>query len=146
MNSRSTYTGWSSSLTITRSPTRSSGDGTFLPAVPQLTDGPGDPAYIDLRVPGNAHCEIEAERLVRHHPDLVGHHRHPVQRRLPVEQDDVAVDELPLDRVAELDRFRDDLGVLLRHANPTSIRPDHVIHAGNVLPERPEGRRAALDP
>src|SRR6266704_1253884 len=91
---------------------------------------------IEVSVVRRTDREIEAERLVRHHPDLVGHHRHPVQRRLPVEQDDVAVDELPLDRVAELDRFRNDLGVLLRHPDSTSIRTDHVIHAGDVLPER----------
>jgi len=39
---------------------------------------------------------------VGHDADLVRHHGHPVQGGLPIEQHDVAVHELPLDRVSDL--------------------------------------------
>ena len=46
---------------------------------------------IEVRVVGRADAEVQPERLPRHDPHGVRHHAHPVQRRLPVEQDDVAV-------------------------------------------------------
>ena len=41
-----------------------------------------------------------------HDADAVGHDGHPVQRGLPVEEHDVAVLQVPLHRVAHLQRSR----------------------------------------
>src|SRR2546425_310971 len=101
---------------------------------------------VEVRVVRRTHRQVEAERLVGHDADLVRHHGHPVQGGLPIEQHDVAVHELPLDRVSDLDGFRDDLGVLLRHADPPAVRADDVIHAGRILAQGTERRRTALHP
>jgi len=57
---------------------------------------------------------VQPERLVRHDHDLVGHDRHPVERRLAVEDDDVAVDEVAVDLPAGLDLLGELFAVLLR--------------------------------
>src|SRR5207249_4973839 len=41
---------------------------------------------VEVRVVRRTHGQVEAERLMGHDADLVRHHRHPVQRGLPVEQ------------------------------------------------------------
>lgn len=47
--------------------------------------------------------EIEAKGRIRHDLDAMAHHRHLVERRLAIEDDDVAVLEVPLDAVAVLE-------------------------------------------
>jgi len=101
---------------------------------------------VEVRVVRRTDGEVETERLVGHDADLVGHHRHPVQRGLPVEQHDVAVDELPFDRVSDLNGFRDDFRILFRHTDPSAVRPDDVVHARRILSQGTERGRTSLDP
>ena len=55
-----------------------------------------------------------------------------MQRRLPVEQDDVPVDELPLDGVVDVDSLRHIGGVPVRDPDPPSVGTDDVVHTGEV--------------
>src|SRR3989441_1335156 len=101
---------------------------------------------VEVRVVRRTYGQVESERLMGHDADLVRHHRHPVQRGLPVEQHEVALDELPLDRVADLDGLGDDFRVLLRHADPPAVWPDDVVHAGRIFSQGTKRRRTPLHP
>ena len=91
---------------------------------------------VEVRVVRRAHAEVDAERLPRHDLHLVRHHRHAVERRLPVEQHDVAVHEVALDDEAGLEPLRDFLGVEVRDLEAAAVRAEHVVHAGAVLAAR----------
>ena len=100
---------------------------------------------IEIRVVGRAVAEIEPERLVRKDPDEVGHHAHPVEGGLPVEQHDVAVDQLPFHDAARRDELGAGLGVLVHDLDPLAVLADQVVHAALVDPVLIGRRRTPLD-
>src|SRR4029077_19485059 len=51
---------------------------------------------VEVSVVGRADRRVEPERPIGKHADAVRHDRHPVEGRLPVEEDNVAVHEVPL--------------------------------------------------
>ena len=55
---------------------------------------------VKVGVVRRAHALVEAERAAGQHARAVAHDGHLVQRRLPVEEHDVAVHQVPLDDVA----------------------------------------------
>ena len=57
---------------------------------------------VEIGVVWRSHHHGEPESVERHDPDAVRHHAHPVERRLSVEEHDVAVQEVAVDDVAEL--------------------------------------------
>ena len=77
---------------------------------------------VEVSVVGRTHSEVEPEGLAFHDAHLVHHHGHPVQRWLPVEDGDVAVDQVALNG---------DTG--LRVAAPVHGRKT-VVHTGVVAP------------
>jgi len=72
-------------------------------------------------------AEIHPEGGVGHNLDAVAHDRHFVQRRLPVEHDDVAVLHVPLHLVPGLQRLLD---VWLRQVETQTVVADDVACAG----------------
>ena len=62
---------------------------------------------VEVGVVRRAHALVEAERAPLHHARAVRHDRELVQRRLPVEEHDVAVGQVALDDVAHLELGRD---------------------------------------
>ena len=80
---------------------------------------------VEVSVVGGADALVEPEGPVFEDLRPVRHDREPVQRRLPVEQDDVAVDHVTLDNVAEPQVLRDLLPVAvlqkLLHLDPGAL-------------------------
>ena len=88
---------------------------------------------VKVRVVGRTDTEVEPEGLSFHDPDTVGHHGHPVQRRLPVEQDDISVHELPLDGESLFEILCEELGVVGGDPHLPLIGLDDVVDSGLVL-------------
>ena len=88
---------------------------------------------VKVRVVRRTDTEVEPEGLSFHDPDTVGHHGHPVQRRLPVEQDDVSVHELPLDGESLFEVLREELGIVGGDPHLPLIGLDDVVDSGLVL-------------
>ena len=65
---------------------------------------------VEIRVVGRRAAQVHAERRPRQDFDAMTHHRHFVQRRLPVEDHQIAVADVPLHFVSALQvqvgRFR----------------------------------------
>ncbi len=87
---------------------------------------------VEVGVVRRTDAQVEPEGASVHDPDAVPHHGHPVQRRLPVEQDHVPVDQLPLDDVVDLESLRHGLGVGLGDPDPPAVVADDVVGAGDV--------------
>lgn len=79
----------------------------------------------------DVHGKIEPEGRVRHDLDPMAHHRHLVQRRLPVEQHKVTVLEVPLDDPAVLER--DGPLLVVPQVDPLSSVADDVPRSGVVV-------------
>ena len=89
---------------------------------------------VKVRVVGGTDTEVEPEGLTLIHDlDTVGHHGHPVQRRLPVEQDDVSVHELPLDGESLFEVLCEEFGVVSGDPHLPLIGLDDVVDSGLVL-------------
>lgn len=55
---------------------------------------------VEVGVVGRGDAKIQAERLVTHHANPVGHHTHLVERGLTIEDDNIAVIDVTLDSVS----------------------------------------------
>ena len=87
---------------------------------------------VEVCVVGRTYAQVEPECLSLHDLDAVRHHGHPVQRRLPVEQDDISVYELSLDGVSDVETLGDLLGVPLGDPDLPSVGTDDVVRSGDV--------------
>jgi len=76
--------------------------------------------------------QIHAERRPGQHLDQMAHHAHLVQRRLPVEDNEVAVDHVPLDGVAALQVQVARLGVEAE-VDAVAVVADDVLGARVVV-------------
>ena len=88
---------------------------------------------VEVRVVRRADAEVEPEGLACHDPDAVGHHGHPVQRRLPVEEHYITVGELALDDVSDVEVLGLELHVGVHDLDPASVVPDDVVDTGEVV-------------
>jgi len=87
---------------------------------------------VEVRVVWCADGGVQPEGVIRQDPDPVAHHRYPVQGRLPVEDDYVAVGEHPLDQVAGRQELR--YGLLRVREYPLAASGGyHVVGAGIVF-------------
>ena len=87
--------------------------------------------------------QVEPEGRVRHELDAVRHHRHLVQRRLPVEQDNVAVLEVALDDPPVLEER---VGALVvPQVDPVARVADDVPRAGVLVRSVPDQFLEVLD-
>jgi hypothetical protein len=82
---------------------------------------------VEVRVVRRAHALVEPQRAPRHHPRPVRHDAHLVQARLSVEEQHVAVLEVALDDVPELEFARDPSPVaVLQVLRPAGLEPHEV--------------------
>ena len=97
---------------------------------------------VEVCVVWRADGRVEPEGPVGQDAHRVRHHRHPVERGLPVEEDDVPVHEVPLDDVARRERVGERLPVA-GEVEPDlhAVGPDDVVGA-RVL-ERTRSRPAS---
>ena len=58
---------------------------------------------VEVGVVGTSYRQVEPKGRVVEHLDVVGHDRHLVERGLAVEEDDVAIGEVPLDDIAHVE-------------------------------------------
>jgi len=86
---------------------------------------------------GGHTARLKRKVLWGNHADLVRHHRHPMQGRLPVEEHDVPVDELSFDVVSNLDG-PETTSAFLSVTDAPPVGPDDVIHPGPVFAQRPQ--------
>ena len=61
---------------------------------------------VKVRIVRRTHGRVEPEGLVREDTNPMGHYRHSVKARLAVEQDNVAIPEMPLHDKAWLHSLR----------------------------------------
>ena len=79
---------------------------------------------VKVRIVAGADADVQPKGVVRHDAHAMGHHAHLVQGRLAVEQDVVAVLEVPVDNVARLQ----DNGVQI-----VALQPDGPVALADVL-------------
>ena len=85
---------------------------------------------IKICVVGRAYGRIEPEGLVGHNLHPMGHYGHPVQRRLPIEEDDVTVCQLSIDSPAGVDLLGNLLAIFIRNLDPPLIGSGDVVNTG----------------
>src|SRR5579875_634902 len=89
-----------------------------------------------------ANSQIEPERLSLKNAHSVPHHRHPVKRRLPVEQDDVPLSQLAFYGPAGLYSLAVLLRILGSHLYPPAVRSDYIVYPSHIPAEAVSGFRS----
>ena len=76
---------------------------------------------------------VHPESLSREDLDIVRHDTHLVQRRLSVEENDIAVAQVPFDDPSVFDLLAEVFGIDVGDLDTAAVRTDHIVGARIVL-------------
>src|SRR5690606_12379415 len=93
---------------------------------------------VKIRIIGRTHGRIKAECPSVHDLHTVGHDAHPVERRLPVEEDDVPIPYLSLHSPSRFELLGNRFKVSFSEPKPPFIRSYHIIGSAGMGKARPD--------